>query len=202
MAPVPPCRNWTRLALRAARTLLRRRALAAAWRSPAGATGGAVQTDRGRAPRLLPDRTRSLLVFSVPVLNALDAIVERRVVAVGVDAMAMDRHRCRAIADAARPAVLAAVRRRLQIVERHLRAAASAALARERALSESIREEMAIEEAQPGLFDLREARAFEGWLAEESRVEAASRRRATDNERSGHIRSGDPILEIVIARKR
>jgi hypothetical protein len=200
-ARVGLCGRWTRPAKCAARALARRRGLAAAWRS-AAQSSGPIRTDRGRTNRLLPDAAGALAVFSVPIFDATDALVERRVVAVGVETAAAVPPQCSTIADALRPAILAAVRRRVTIVGRCLSAAAGAALARERALAATLRAEMVLEEAQPGLFDLRESRAYDRWLADEARAEAVSRQRAEEYEHSSQVRAGDPVLEVVVARRR
>jgi hypothetical protein len=185
----------------AVRGLARRRGLAAAWRS-AAQFSGPVRTDRGRTNNLLPDAAGVLAVFSVPVFDATDALVERRVVAVGVEATTAIPARCAAMASALRPTILAAVRRRVTIVARCLRATAAAALVRERALIATFRAEMVLDEAQPGLFDLRQVRAHDGSRADGARAEAASRRRAEDYDHSSRVRAGDPVLEIIIERRR
>ena len=109
---------------------------------------------------LVPAAHGSMLVFSVPIFGAADALVERRVVAMAVRARGARR---RIAARLWPPSSGPAIVRRGPKTPRHRRpvaqAANAAAMGRERALAESLRAEIALDEVQPGLFDLRESRA-------------------------------------------
>ena len=207
--PVPllVCRRWTRPAVRAAAALLRRRALAARWRS-ADVPSGAIVANRGRAQLLVPQPGHVILVFTVPILSTAETLIERRVVALtvaGGESLAERAcHRYQTIAAALRPVITAVVARRIAVAGRFLRRVRRAALGREQAIARARQTEILLDEVEPGLFDLREARAFESRAADDQRAQADSDRRQQeleDDDRGDRVRAGDPVLEIVIERR-
>jgi hypothetical protein len=195
------CRRWERLAIRAARALRRRRALAARWKAPGADATSPVRAHGGPAQRLLPSAAGSLLVFSVPILNADDVLIERRLVAIAIAARASTTPQCRALDVIARPAAFRALSRRVAAVARIARMATDTARGRERALALTVHSELALDEAQPGLFDLREARAFDARVSDSERLIAAADLQLERENRQCQIRAGEPVLEIVLGRR-
>ncbi len=234
-APVPLCRRWERLARRAAQVLVRRRALTARWRAPDPASASPVCCAHPRSGRLVPRSHRALLVFTVPIVDAGDRVIERRLVAIattmevavatkmdaavatGMDVAAAtkrdvatsigadageDARALRALAVALRPRALEAASRRVAAVARRVRAAADGARQRELALAAAMRAELLADEVQPGLFDRRESRAFETRREHAGRAEAGSTRQLARGDRAGHVRAEEPVLELILSRRR
>jgi superfamily II DNA or RNA helicase len=199
--PVAVCRHWERSAIRAARALRRRRALAAHWKAPGANATSPVRAHGGPAQRLMPSAAGSLLVFSVPILNADDVLLERRLVAIAIAARASTTPQCRALDVIARPAAFRALSRRVAAVARIARTTTDAARGRERALALAVHGELALDEAQPGLFDLREARAFDARVSDSERLIAAADLQLERENRQCQIRAGEPVLEIVLSRR-
>lgn len=200
--PVSICRRWERAARRAAQSLARRRALAAAWREPEPTPDSPVRSDHPRVGCLVPRPHGTLAVFSVPIVDAADILIERRLVAIAADAAARTACDCRALAAALAPGATMAIARRVALTARRVRAAAIFAGCRERALAAALREELLADEGQPGLFDLREARAIDARLNDAERAQAASERQLGRGDRSGDVHAGEPVLEIVLSRRR
>ena len=209
-APVPVCRRWERLAKRTAQLLMRRRAFAARWRAPDPAAAGPAYCTHPRARPLVPRPCRALFVFAVPIVDAGDGLIERRLVAIatnvqiaprgaGADAgNAGDVRALRTLAAALRPQALDAARRRVAAVARRVCAAARCVEQRELALAACLQSELLADEAQPGLFDLRESRAFESRREQAGRAQTGSAKQLERGERSGHVHAGEPVLELIL----
>jgi hypothetical protein len=199
--PVAVCRRWERLAVRAAHALCRRRLLAAQWKAPGLDAACPVRARGGLAQRLVPPAAGSVLVFSVPILNGDDALLERRVVAIAIAARASTTPHCRTLDAIARPVAYQALSRRIATVARFAGMAVESARYRERALVLVVRDELALDEAQPGLFDLREARAFDTRVMDSERLITAADLQLERENRQCQIRAGEPVLEIVLSRR-
>jgi superfamily II DNA or RNA helicase len=199
--PVAICRRWERVAVRAAHALYRRRLLATQWKAPGLDAASPIRARGGKAQRLVPHAAGSVLVFSVPILNADDVHLERRIVAIAIAARASTTPHCRTLDAIARPVAYQALSRRLATVGRIARTAVESARDRERALALVVRDELEFDEVQPGLFDLREARAFDARVMDSERLIAAADLQLEHENRQCQIRAGEPVLEIVLSRR-
>jgi superfamily II DNA or RNA helicase len=194
----PAVRMYRRLA-RPARALARRlissRILARHWRAPADAAPAAIRTAIDRLPsiqRIAGDG--SLLVFSVPLVDGSGAVVEHHVVALRVaDVTNVDAARA-----LARVTLASRARRLARRLRQHLHGCAGVEIA----LASHVLTSLTPREAQPGLFDERELRAFEA-----ARTDADVHRQLLDDrradwERQADVRVGRPILELVFDARR
>ena len=153
------CREWTRPGRVFARRLISSRALAQHWRVPHVDTSGALWTSIDRLPsirRVAADR--SLLVFSVPLIDGSGTVVERHVVSLCVE----DRTRV----DAARVLAAEALAARARRLGIRLRRQMDGRVQIEAALVSRLATRLTPEEVQPGLFDRRELYAFEAARSE------------------------------------
>jgi hypothetical protein len=189
------CRRWARPARAVARRLISSRVLARHWRAPADAAPAAIRTAIDRLPsiqRIAGDQ--SLLVFSVPLVDGSGAVVERHVVALRVaEGTNVDEARALAGATLASRARRLAFRLRRQL---HGRAGIEIALASHVLTSLTARE------AQPGLFDEQELRAFEAARTEADMHRQLLDDRRADWERQADVRVGRPILELALDARR
>ena len=193
--PVCLSRRWVRPARRLARRLISSRSLGRHWRAPADAAPAAIWTAIDRVPslrRVAGDR--SLLVFSVPIVDGSGSVIERHVVSLRVDdATKVDDARTRA-----REAIAARAKRLAVRFQEELRARVQTEIA----LASHVVTSLTPREAQPGLFDQRELRAFEAGRAEaESHRQRLDDRRA-DWERQTDVTVGRPVLELVFVARR
>jgi superfamily II DNA or RNA helicase len=193
--PVRICRKWTRPACVIARRLLASRLLSRRWQAPADDAPDAVWTAIDRVPairRLAGDR--SVLVFSVPLLDGAGAVVEHHVVSLCVeDHTQVDAARARA-----KNALAARARRLTARLRRQLHDRVGA----DTALASRVLTNVNPRELQPGLFDQRELRVFEA-----SRAEAEMHKRRLDDrhfgwERETAVKVGRPILELAFLARR
>jgi superfamily II DNA or RNA helicase len=183
-APARSPRKWARPARLLARRLISSRVFARHWRAPVDDTPAAIRTAIDHFPsirRVAGDR--SVLVFSVPLVDGSGAVVERHVVSLLVEDHAnVDAARARA------GEALAARARRLSI---HLQRQLPRLVRTEIALASHVVMGLTPPEAQPGLFDQRELRAFEA-----ARTEADIHRQRLD------VNVGRPILELAFIARR
>jgi superfamily II DNA or RNA helicase len=206
---VPLCRRWTRLARAAARTLERRRALAAHWRAKdadhgrarcatlrSWPDGGRVEPDGGRVFR--PGET--LLIFSVPITDGAGSQLEEHVVAVRVPRGRAAGGTDRTAIEAARELALRTLTTRVARVRRWLLGRHVAETARDRALSEAIDLDEYPAEAQPGLFDRRDLRAFETARRAAAAVRDETDERRAERDRIADAEAGRPILALILTR--
>lgn len=191
------CRRWRRAATRAAVSLATRRSLAAAWRSPDAVTGTPIQSMAGRLWPALPSAHGSLFVFTVPLFDSADTLIERRVIPIFVQVRPNNLDWQRAAAEILRPIAAAEAQRRLYKASRFVREAVRSTEARARALTAGLDAELLCEEVQPGLFDLRESRAHLIQLAGAARIKSFAS--DTSSGESEPVRAGEPVLEIVLA---
>ena len=198
-------RRWRRPAVCAAAALIRRRGLARLWQSPAPLGGGAVWTDAGRVQTLIPAGATHVALYSVPVLDEAGELVERRLVPIAVGAGRAAASRAGAVmslpASAVRAVVARALAARLRIVMHRARLVTGRLEQRERELDAADEWTFAMDEVQPGLFDLRDARDFERRQGDHARWLAASERLLDDLSSRQRLRLGQPVLEIVLSRR-
>ncbi|HEX5069660.1 MAG TPA: helicase-related protein [Vicinamibacterales bacterium] len=207
---VTMCRRWQRGAALAARAMRVRRALAHRWQAPDAMTA-AVSSEGGAAARLvsgLPRRSPEgegvwLVVCAIPFFDTRDRLIERRIVPVTVraDIKAPECQVRHAVMQAARSEASRAIRRRLRRLEHRTRLIGAAVATREAALVADSRDELALEQVQPGLFDLRGARAFDAQRREQDRLEAGATRRIDQSTRSVAVRAGEPSIEMILKRR-
>jgi hypothetical protein len=199
---VPACHRWKRMARIAAESLARRRSLSARWRTALPPAAGAIRCNHPRAARFVPRSFESLWVFSVPVLDAADEFVERLVIGIGAREPASDSACCRAIAAALRHKVLAVARRRIRSWTIGRERAVKAALSRDHAIAAATGREFALHELQPGLFDQREIRTFDAEARDICGAQAEIERAIERAALAGNLRPGEPLLEMVLSRRR
>jgi hypothetical protein len=60
---------------------------------------------------------------------------------------------------------------------------------------------LALDEVQPGLFDLREARAFESRWHDQDRLEAEASKRLGRTMDGPGVRAGDPAIDLILRRR-
>jgi hypothetical protein len=144
-----------------------------------------------------------LVICAVPFFDAWDRLIERRIVPVTVEVdIAVDEAGARRAAlDAATSAAGRAVRRRLRKLERRARTTLAEAAAREGGIRAASHNELAPGEAQPGLFDRREARAFASQWRDEERLEFDASRRISYAARPILVRAGEPQIEMILRRR-
>jgi hypothetical protein len=193
--PASMCRKWTRPARAIARRLIASRLLSRHWRGPADDTPAATWTAIDRVPairRLAGDR--SVLVFSVPLLDESGAVVEHHVVPLCVE----DHTRV----DSARALAKNALEARAARLTVRLRRRLHDRVEAENALASRVLTGLNPRDAQPGLFDQRELHEFET-----ARAEAAlHRQRLADRhsgwERETDVKVGRPVLELAFLARR
>jgi hypothetical protein len=205
---VPLCRRWTRLARASARTLERRRALAAHWRA------GDADHGRARCATLRPVGGRvsgpdggrvfrpgeTLLIFSVPIADGAGSMVEEHIVALRVSREPAMRGIDRSSIDAAREMAHRSLTARVARLRRWLQHRQVAEAASDRALADALDADTQFGEGQPGLFDRRDRRAFD-----EARQAAAARRddahaRRAERDRIADATVGRPVLAFILTR--
>ena len=200
---IAACRRWERLAQVTARSLERRRTLAALWQSSATEPPrGSIRCDHPRVRSLIPRDLKSLFIFSIPVSDGNDTFIDKLIVAVGAAHPATTARLCRSVAASLRSRALAAVRRRLQTLLRRLRRAIERGAPRELAVSEAIAHEFDTRELQPGLFDQRDIKTFDAEELDSEAALTASRRELERRANCCCLTVGDPVLEIVLSRRR
>jgi superfamily II DNA or RNA helicase len=198
--PITICRRWERSARCAAKALRTRRALAGCWRATDALSTAVSCTGRVSA-RLMPGSGTWLIVCSVPLFDASDRLVERRIVPIAVDLVdcAADAGTAQPVIDAAKSAAVLAVARRVRQLNRRARAVDAATAARERGILAAIRDELALGDVQPGLFDLREARAAQSRWREHERLDADTSRGM--GALTSGIRAGEPAIDLILRRR-
>jgi superfamily II DNA or RNA helicase len=196
----PICRRWERHGRVVARSLTRRRQLAARWHGAAPDATTAVRATLDRLPAVAR-LARWCLVFVVPILDGAGVLLESCVVAIGPASSC--RHKGVDDADIT-AAAIAATRVASARARRLSRAQATTAAAAEiieRALEAAVNL-APVSALQPGLFDRRaEQRAH---LAAERRTAAglAHARRREALVASAQIRIGTASLVAVMAGRR
>jgi len=198
--PIAICRRWERAARCAAKALRTRRALAGCWRATAGVATAVSCTGRVAAS-LMPQSATWLIVCSVPLLDALDRLVERRIVpiAIDLDDVSAGAGITLPVMDAAKSAAVQAVARRIRQLNGRARTVDAATARRERGILAAVHDELALGEVQPGLFDLREARAVESHGREQERLDANASRRTVVLPPG--IRAGEPVIDLILRRR-
>ena len=202
--PVPAielCRRWSRPARRIAGVLARRRALGDRWRSPEP-QGRPVTSDLARAPGVAAVCGRGLvLVFSVPLVDRTGATIERHVVAVRVTRGACHAGSApqAALVEVAAAAAVQSLSARLRRARRLRAATVDRAVAVEHALADESRAAIDRREAQPGLFDGRERRAFEDAQAAVAAIDCHLGSALERLRLSADLDTGRPVLEIVLS---
>lgn len=197
--PVTICRRWERAGRVAAKLLRTRRALAGRWRAPDGLATGVSCWSRVQT-RLLPRCGTWLVVCSVPLFDT-DRLLERRIIPLLVDYdSVVATEPPQGLLQTAKAAARLAVMRRIRRLDSRNNAVDSATARRDRDILAAIRDELGLDEVQPGLFDLREARAAASRLREQERLDADACRR-TDSRSSARVRAGEPAIELILGRR-
>jgi hypothetical protein len=200
---VPLCRRWIRIARAAARTLERRRQLGAHWRAPEpdhGRTRGATWRGRSNGSWRWPDGGR-VLIFTVPIFEDAGSPLEEHVVAVHVP-----RHRATldagaAIIETARDLARRSLGRRAARVGQWRLARHRSDATWDRALSAALEAGARPRDAQPGLFDRRDVRAFEAARQTVSEMRDDANDRRADRDRTAHADVGRPLLAFILTRR-
>jgi hypothetical protein len=193
--PASMCRKWTRPARAIARRLIASRLLSRHWRGPADDTPGATWTAIDRVPairRLAGDR--SVLVFSVPLLDESGAVVEHHVVPLCVE----DHTRV----DSARALAKNALEARAARLTVRLRRRLHDRVEAEHALASRVLTGLNPRDAQPGLFDQRELHEFETARAEAALHRLRLADRHSGWERETDVKVGRPVLELAFLARR
>jgi len=192
------CGAWSRHARVVAARLARCRALSTHWRagSPPGATS-TLWTRILRLPHLHRVSRGSLLVFIVPILDGAGTLLERHVVAIRAGCLRWQAMRGAELLQAVRDTALRQAAARVARVRVICREQAQVAMDVERALADPIAWPAPPADAQMGLFDRREQRAFEAALeiGEEARAQANARFHAL--EMAAEVNAGPPHLELA-----
>jgi superfamily II DNA or RNA helicase len=199
--PITICRRWERAARVAAKSLQTRRALANHWRAPKGVSSAPSCT--GHVASSLWARGGTWLVIcSVPLFDATGRLLERRIVPIApdVDERALDLGLPQPVMDAVKSAARLAMAPRIRQHEHRDRTIGLAVSRREHDILAAIRDDLALDEVQPGLFDLREIRAAEARSREQERLDAGAWKR-TDLRLSGTVRAGEPTIDFVLRRR-
>jgi ERCC4-related helicase len=189
------CRAWVKPACAEARRLIRRRALARYWRTPASDLQRPVWS-AGRGLCTLCG-SRTLVVMIVPLIDRRGAVVEERIVPLCVndraDLVRDWRKQRRAWQDRAVQASLARAAR----LTRWRTARVTAEIAIERAIAATLTADCARVD-QPGLFDLRADRARADAEAARNRIARDLRERIAGHQSGTVIRPGEPVLAAII----
>jgi hypothetical protein len=191
--------RWRHAAIVTARTLQRRRALADRWREASPGTRGPVWATDGRLRGQMRDADSLLLVLSVPVFDAQDDLVAECLAPVAVGATTPDQiddALINTLASALPPRLFA---RDLGRAARTLTRCADALDRRDELIRRALLGDRRVE-AQRGLFDRRELRAFDAQAASLSRalVDLAARGRQRSR---GPLRLGPPRLDVAFTAR-
>lgn len=190
------CRSRARPARQMSRRLRAARIFAGRFRVPAPEAAGTVWTSLRRLPAIRRvSRDRSVLVFSVPVLDGSGSVVERHIVAVCV--AGVDRLPGPATIDAARLLAARALSLRVKRLKVHLHRRAVAEIRLESAIVARLLTDELPREVQPGLFDRRELRAFDSARTDADEIRQALDDRRGDLNRMSEISAGRPVLELA-----
>jgi hypothetical protein len=136
------------------------------------------------------------------VLDGADMLVDRVVVPIATNTAVGDGPECRICIDALKHKAIAVARRRIKAIARRRARGVEALIARECAMAEATGEESGDRELQPGLFDLRDVRAFEIEEREIADIQLAAENAARYAELAADLRAGEPVLEIVLSGKK
>ena len=189
---VPISTRWRRPAAALARVLMARRTCSHRWRGRQVRGRARWCTWRGSDRGSI--RGAAAAVFSVPLVDAGGAELERHVLVLGGWTGRPSTAVLAAVARRVAGARLAARRRRL---DRLVSAAAAAAAAHECAVGAHLHAVRYPEQAQPGLFTRGAVRSFETARDEAQRIRATTRHRARQLLRSGPVSIGEPVLELL-----
>jgi hypothetical protein len=181
-----------------ARALMRRRGLAARWRGPDGVNRAVVWARTRRASAPLCGPGRSLLVFSIPLLDGNGELVEELLVPVAAPLACADlRHARSGVDTTMAETVRHAIQRRLAKAMRSISDRAAAMSHRESLLHAAFRSHR-VTEVQPGLFSQQELRAFDDQLDESTQLLAQAGARTSRVTRGSDLRPGEPALEVAL----
>jgi superfamily II DNA or RNA helicase len=197
-APSPICRKFARPARGQARRLTSMRILVGQWRAPAIERSMPVWSPIERLASIArAARRQSLLVFTVPMVDGSGTIVEQHAVALCVRGPIDPRAIAAATARAAE--VFASRSRRLRCrLEREF----DRRIDIETAILSRLAANLSPDEAQPGLFDARELRAFEAARGEAEDLRRLLENRRADWTRQCEISVGPPNLEVALIASR
>lgn len=152
---IPLCAGFRRRARAHAVVAGRRRRLRSHWHGPA-VDGRVIVTP---APATADDR--SIVLVAVPIVDGTGDVVERRLVAVKVDAHIRGSRDIRRVAHALLPVIARTIQRRIDRLTRAMATVAMRRASNERAIARHLRDIAHPGEAQLGLFSHRAARAVD-----------------------------------------
>ncbi|MFI5179156.1 MAG: helicase-related protein [Vicinamibacterales bacterium] len=201
-APPPLTTRWARPARRVAARLLRCRALRRHWRAPADERARPRLSHLDRLPALRSLTDGALVIFTVPLVTSAGTTVEGHVVAVTIGAWSAEGRAMKSLIEHARRDACAALGPRARRLARRLAASAATAAVRERALGAWLIDTHNPIEAQAGLFDRRERRAFEKRRAIVDDIRRDVERRVADMALDAQIEIGPPSLVLALTRRR
>lgn len=191
-------RQWTRAAAAEARRLVRARALIGRWRAPAGASG----TGRWKARAVLPALQATggtLIVYRVPLIDRLGAVVEQHIVTLRVrESWVRIRQDSGRLGALSRRAALSAVARARR-AGRLLARVTARNIAVERAIGAALLETSARGgQPQPGLFDRRFDRELARASSAAGAIDAQLRLHIARHDARTVIEVGRPVLVMAI----
>ena len=205
-SPSPPAAwslttRWSRPARAAARALNRQRAFHRRWRVP-DVDGGRACWALSKSSIFARSDPGAVLVFDVPIVDGAGAVVESHVVPVLVPGNAPRDVLAPSIVEVARAKALAALSPRGRRLSRILRERRDREAARERALEHWLTTHAQPSEAQPGLFDQREWRAWRTRAEVVDDIAHATHARLVDLECESTIEVGRPSLMVAFLAAR
>jgi hypothetical protein len=193
-------RGWRRPARVVAGELSRRRSLSRRWRAGTTGTTRMIYARLNRKPRcpstpaFIPDgQSLAIIIGAVPILNAQDEVIERRVIALtGVARTWVE------LTSDSTPLIEACLRRRVIKLTRVVKDAAARLAEREAAILVTVLDGHLHRESQPGLFDASELRRFLASTADAERLQALEDREVQRLHASATIRLGSFEPEFVL----
>jgi superfamily II DNA or RNA helicase len=200
-APLAVCHSWERPARQMSRNLGAGRVLAGRWRATSSDATGSIWTSLDR----LPDLRRatgdgSALVFSVPLLDGAGSVVERHCVVIAVAGLTASPDQ--ATIEAARALAARALAARVKRLRLRLRRRLDGEIRLESLLVSRLVTDVWPEEAQPGLFDRRDLRAFDAARTDVEEIRKRLEDRRADLEKVSEIGAGRPVLELAFIGRR
>ena len=196
--PWAPARRWVRPARVMARWLTWQRALRSRWRAPHEDGCGGRWTQAAGPLAAVHIRGSTTLICSVPILDGAGTIIESHLLGVRAPAHSPG-HRCPpAWLESAAQVVVKTIGPRARRLARRLQRQLELEVGRERAIGDHLITLRHRREAQPGLFDHRERRAFEAGARSADSVRDAVDLRMSDLRLGCAVEVGPPSLVLTI----
>jgi hypothetical protein len=195
--PWSPSSRFVRRGRTAARALVRRRNLRRQWQAPSEDGRGARWTFATRARPVPAVAESTTLFFAVPVIDAAGTVVESHAVGVRVFHQP-SANRCSAgVVESATRLAAQALERRARRLARRLQRRCDLEAARELAIAAHVTGVRRPAEAQPGLFDRRECRAFDASRREVETLRDAADRHLLRLRQASAVDVGQPVLVLM-----